>query len=187
MKTPPWPQPPQVTKPRPGPRLPKRLFIERVMLPRRLYAEPESGLDSFIGAVTPMVFQAAGLPIIGELVHGLQTTAEVHDGLKPETMPQAEQQARQAFVQNGGQVPLGVANPIVLVPSERTVERTIDPLDPEMMALDPVTARRYQRGQLPTSLGDACAVSADASRQPVLASDSKEAKMAEVVPWRRRR
>lgn len=171
--------------PRPG--LPKRTFIERVMLPRRLYDEPESGLDAFIGAATPMIFAAAGLHMVGDMFHALETTSEIHDSMKPETMTQAEIQARRAFSQSVGQPTLSTPNPVVMVPSERTVVRTVDPLDPEMVTLDPALAARYRPIPRAATLSAAVAARSDATPSVLPGKDAKlDPKLAEALPWRRR-
>lgn len=135
--------------------LPTRTFIERVVIPVRRNEEAESGLDSFVGSLAPAVFMSVGLHALGEMLHALQSNAEIQDSMRLKPMGQSEMMARQAYDQNLGQPGLSTAEPMIMVAMDRVVERPMDLLDPSLQATDPVLAGRYQRSFMADTLGEA--------------------------------
>lgn len=135
--------------------LPTRTFIERVVIPVRRNEEAESGLDSFVGSLAPAVFMGVGLHALGEMLHALQSNAEIQDSMRLKPMGQSEVMARQAYDQNLGQPGLSTAEPMIMVTMDRVVERPMDLLDPSLQTTDPVLAGRYQRSFMADTLGEA--------------------------------
>jgi len=133
---------------------PYRVEFQRVLIPRRLNAEPETGLDEFLGGMVSAALAHVGLHGLSETLHAVQAMGEVHNVIQPEAMGQSETLARQAFVQNPSHAALASADPLVMIESWMPVRRPIDVLDPGLRVAHPALAETFQSKRRPT-LGDA--------------------------------
>lgn len=144
--------------------MPHRLVYERVMIPRRLETEPESGLEGLLMTLTSVALTVSGFHALGEALHATQTLAEVEEAMQPEVMGQSEVLARQSFDRNMGQPTLNTPTPMVMVESWMPVRRPIDVLDPSLRVTDPGLAAQFQRPRM--NLGSALRYTSPTPERP---------------------
>lgn len=166
--------------------LPSRTFIERVKIPRRAEAESESGLESIMGGLAPVLLGAAGLHGLGEALHMAQTAAEIRESMQPQPKGQAEALARQSYDREMAPRGSETAVPLVMIEAGTVqTEEAVDLLDPSLRATDPWLATRFQSSLMPRTLTEAFRrVDRSDSSAPSLAPPKAA---HESTPWRVRR